>query len=61
MRPEHEPAEGEENVPMIRVRHGPGVYKLDGNVYEGEWQDDKMQGHGGIILHSPNVLALALQ
>eukprot|EP00286_Rhodomonas_abbreviata_P015758 CAMPEP_0181340288 /NCGR_PEP_ID=MMETSP1101-20121128/29756_1 /TAXON_ID=46948 /ORGANISM="Rhodomonas abbreviata, Strain Caron Lab Isolate" /LENGTH=159 /DNA_ID=CAMNT_0023451407 /DNA_START=13 /DNA_END=492 /DNA_ORIENTATION=- len=46
MKPEHEPAEGETDVPMTRVRHGTGVYKLDGNVYEGEWVQDRMHGHG---------------
>mmetsp|Transcript_43086 Transcript_43086/g.105349 ORF Transcript_43086/g.105349 Transcript_43086/m.105349 type:complete len:161 (+) Transcript_43086:67-549(+) len=39
------PAEGQEKPP-VPVRHGIGVYKLDGNEYEGEWVQDKMHGHG---------------
>ena len=39
------PPEGEE-VPKLPMRHGIGVYKQDGNEYEGEWVMDKMQGHG---------------
>mmetsp|Transcript_21622 Transcript_21622/g.33829 ORF Transcript_21622/g.33829 Transcript_21622/m.33829 type:complete len:163 (-) Transcript_21622:18-506(-) len=43
---EREPAEGEESVPQKKVRQGTGVYKLDGNSYEGEWKNDQMNGHG---------------
>uniref|UniRef100_A0A6U4VGE9 MORN repeat-containing protein 5 n=2 Tax=Hemiselmis andersenii TaxID=464988 RepID=A0A6U4VGE9_HEMAN len=39
------PAEGEE-VPKKKMRHGVGVYKHDGNEYEGEFVKDKMQGKG---------------
>ncbi len=31
---------------MIQFRQGQGIYKLDGNIYEGEWVLDKMHGHG---------------
>jgi len=46
MKPEREPAEGEEDVPKIVIRSGKGVYKLDGNEFEGDWVDDQMQGRG---------------
>ncbi len=39
------PAEGEE-VKKLPMRHGIGVYKKDGNEYEGQWTKDEMQGHG---------------
>lgn len=39
----------EEGVPPKPVKNGIGVYKLDGNEYEGEWVSDKMQGHGETI------------
>lgn len=39
----------EEGVPPKPVKNGIGVYKLDGNEYEGEWVSDKMQGHGMAI------------
>ena len=35
-----------EEVKTVQFRHGQGIYKLDGNVYEGEWDLDKMHGHG---------------
>jgi hypothetical protein len=38
-----------EEVKTIQFRQGQGVYKLDGNVYEGEWVLDKMHGHGKIL------------
>ena len=31
---------------MKKIRHGLGIYKHDGNEYEGEFADDKMHGHG---------------
>ena len=45
MKPEREAAEGED-VPKVVIRSGRGVYKLDGNEYEGDWVDDMMQGAG---------------
>ena len=39
------PAEGEE-VQKLPFRQGQGIYKLDGNIYEGEWVADKMHGCG---------------
>ena len=35
-----------EEVKTTQFRQGQGIYKLDGNVYEGEWVLDKMHGHG---------------
>lgn len=40
------PPPEDEPVPMKKVRHGVGIYKLDGNEYEGEFFKDKMHGHG---------------
>ena len=45
MKPEREAPEGEE-VPNVLKRSGRGVYKLNGNEYEGDWEDDKMHGNG---------------
>lgn len=46
--PVREPAEGEDPAEIEKKvrRNGVGVYKQGGNVYEGEWVDDKMSGHG---------------
>lgn len=44
-----EPPEGEDpdpEAPKVVIRSGKGVYKLDGNEYEGDWVDDKMHGQG---------------
>ena len=40
--------EGEDldTIEKVIRRQGVGVYKLNGNVYEGEWDQDKMHGHG---------------
>jgi hypothetical protein len=40
------PAEEGEEVKKLPFRQGQGVYKLDGNIYEGEWLADKMHGRG---------------
>ena len=45
MKPERE-AEGDEEVPKVVIRSGKGVYKMDGNEYEGDWANDNMQGSG---------------
>lgn len=39
-------AEGDEEVPKVMMRSGKGVYKWEGNEYEGDWKDDKMHGAG---------------
>mmetsp|Transcript_26172 Transcript_26172/g.86081 ORF Transcript_26172/g.86081 Transcript_26172/m.86081 type:complete len:105 (-) Transcript_26172:452-766(-) len=41
-----EQTEGEAEPTKVMVRNGVGIYKLDGNIYEGEWVADKMHGHG---------------
>ena len=51
-------AEEGEDVEAIEKkvrRNGVGVYKHAGNVYEGEWVDDKMSGHGACSSH-PHLL-----
>ena len=47
-KPVKEPEEGEDldTIEKVIQRQGVGVYKLNGNVYEGEWDQDKMHGHG---------------
>jgi hypothetical protein len=45
-KPEREPASEEEEVPKVVIRSGKGVYKWEGNEYEGDWKDDKMHGAG---------------
>ena len=44
-KPERE-TEGDEEVPKVIIRSGKGVYKWEGNEYEGDWKDDKMHGAG---------------
>ena len=45
----------QDNVKIL-VRHGKGKQKwLTGEVYEGEWREDKMNGYGKFI-HGNNDL-----
>ena len=59
MKPEKEAAEGEE-VPNIIIRSGKGVYKLNGNEYEGDWADDKMHGSGNFKFMGGSVYNVSL-
>jgi hypothetical protein len=60
MKPEREAPEGEE-VPNVLKRSGRGVYKLNGNEYEGDWEDDKMHGNGNFKFMGGSVYNVSLR